>query len=73
MDREHRMLKAEILQAQGMKQKDIAELLGVTDRTVRNYLARSGQTFVGRPRPGKLDGYKGFDRHGLGGGPGLQP
>ena len=36
MDKEHRMLKAEILQEQGWKQREIAEMLGVTDRTVRN-------------------------------------
>ncbi len=38
MDKEQRMLDARIMQAQGMKQREIAEQLGVTKRTVRNYL-----------------------------------
>lgn len=38
MDKEQRMLDARIMQAQGMKQWEIAEQLGVTERTVRNYL-----------------------------------
>ncbi len=38
MDKEHRMLDARIMQAQGMKQREIATQLGVTDRTIRNYL-----------------------------------
>jgi transposase len=38
MDKEHRMLDARIMQAQGLKQREIAAQLGVTDRTVRNYL-----------------------------------
>jgi transposase len=38
MDKEHRMLRARMLKAKGYKQTEIAEMLGVTDRTVRNYL-----------------------------------
>lgn len=38
MDKEHRMLDAHILQAKGFTQVEIAEMLGVSDRTVRNYL-----------------------------------
>ena len=38
MEEEHRMSQARILKAQGHKQPEIAEMLGVTDCTVRNYL-----------------------------------
>ena len=38
MEQEHRMLDARILQGQGYSQVQIAEMLHVTDRTVRNYL-----------------------------------
>jgi predicted transcriptional regulator len=38
MDKGHCMLNARILQAQGYTQVQIAEMLGVSDRTVRNYL-----------------------------------
>ncbi len=38
MEQEHRMLEARILQGQGYTQVQIAEMLEVTDRTVRNYL-----------------------------------
>jgi hypothetical protein len=31
MDKEHRMMKAEILQGEGFKQREIAEMLSVTD------------------------------------------
>jgi hypothetical protein len=37
MDKEHRMMKAEILQGEGFKQREIAEMLGVTDRTYAHY------------------------------------
>ena len=38
MDKEQCMLEARILQAQGYTQLQIAQVLGVTDRTVRTYL-----------------------------------
>jgi predicted transcriptional regulator len=38
VEQEHRMLDARILQGQGYTQVQIAEMLNVTDRTVRNYL-----------------------------------
>ena len=58
MDKEHRMMKAEILQGEGFKQREIAEMLGVTDRTVRNYLS-GHQDLHPRPRrPSKLDPFK---------------
>jgi len=38
MDKEKCMLDARIMQAQGYTQVQIAQLLGVTDRTVRTYL-----------------------------------
>jgi transposase len=60
MDKEHRMLKAKQMQAQGYKQWQIAQELDVSDRTVRNYLREDL-----RPRPkvhreSKLDAYKPF-------------
>jgi predicted transcriptional regulator len=38
MEREHRPLDARILQGQGYKRVQIAEMLHVTDRIVRTYL-----------------------------------
>lgn len=38
MDKEHRMLEARILQRQGKTQVEIAQALGVCERTVRNHL-----------------------------------
>jgi len=38
MEEENRMSQARILKAQGHKHPEIAEILGVKDRTVRNYL-----------------------------------
>jgi transposase len=60
MDKEHRMLKAEILQEQGWKQREIAEMLGVTDRTVRNYLRPQPKVTEPTRRPSKLDRFKPF-------------
>ena len=60
MEQEHRMLDARILQGQGYTQVQIAEILGVTDRTVRNYLKNMPR---GRKRPvrvSKVDPYKGL-------------
>jgi transcriptional regulator len=34
MDKEHRMLEARLLQAKGLTQKEIAETIGKSERTV---------------------------------------
>jgi transposase len=60
MDKEHRMMKAEILQGQGLKQWEIAEQLGVSDRTVRNYLHPKPTPTETYQRPSKLDPFKPF-------------
>jgi predicted transcriptional regulator len=52
------MLKAKVLQEQGKTQQEIADALGVTDRTVRNYLKRAGKRKERRKRKSKLDGQK---------------
>ena len=60
MDKEQCMLNARILQAQGYTQVQIAEMLGVSDRTVRTYLK---ELAAGRKKPlrhSKLDPYKPF-------------
>jgi transposase len=60
MDQEHRMLDARILQGQGYSQVQIAQMLNVTDRTVRNYLKGMPR---GRKRPlrvSKVDPFKPF-------------
>jgi predicted transcriptional regulator len=48
MDKEQCMLNARILQAQGYTQVQIAEMLGVSDRTVRTYLK---ELPAGRKKP----------------------
>lgn len=58
MDKEHRMMKAEILQGEGFKQREIAEMLGVTDRTVRNYLKEHPQAEPRPRRSSKIDPFK---------------
>ena len=58
MEQEHRMLDARILEARGYTQVQIAEMLKVTDRTVRNYLRYPPR---GRKRPvraSKVDPHK---------------
>lgn len=60
MTKEHCMLKAKILQDQGKTQLQIAAELGVTDRTIRNYLKRYGKPRSGRVRQSKLDAFKAF-------------
>jgi transposase len=60
VEQEHRMLDARIMQAQGYTQVQIAEMLHVTDRTVRNYLKYPPR---GRKRPirsSKVDEFKTF-------------
>ena len=58
MDRENRMLDARILQAQGHTQIEIAELLGVCERTVRNYLKQRPQARKSPNRASRLDPFK---------------
>jgi len=60
MTKEHCMLKAKILQEEGKTQREIAEALGVTDRTVRNYLKRNDRTGKKRAYSSKLDPFKAF-------------
>lgn len=60
MTKEHCMLKAKILQEEGKTQREIAEALGVTDRTVRNYLKRIDQPGKKRAFSSKLDPFKDF-------------
>ena len=64
------MLKAEILQGQGLKQWEIAEKLGVTDRTVRNYLHPKPKPSEPYQRPSILDPFKPFIDSVLEGNPG---
>ncbi len=54
------MLEARILQAQGYTQMQIAEELGVTDRTVRTYLKARPCARKKPVRPSKLDPFKAF-------------
>ena len=60
MTKEHCMLKAKILPEQGKTQLQIAAELGVTDRTIRNYLKRCDEPRNGRARQSKLDAFKAF-------------
>jgi len=60
MEKEHRMLQARILKAQGYKQAEIANMLGVTDRTVRNYLTNPPSPRKRTTRKSLLDPYKSF-------------
>jgi len=52
------MLDARLLQAQGHTQVEIAGILGVCERTVRNYLKQMPQARKGPKRPSKLDPFK---------------
>ncbi len=54
------MIKAHLLKEQGYKQHEIAEKLGVTDRTVRNYLKSAPRQRKNRDYSSKLDPYRGF-------------
>ena len=54
------MLEAHKLQAEGRTQKEIAEILGVTDRTVRNYLREAPRKRKPPIRTSKLDPYLEF-------------
>lgn len=59
---EHRMMDARFYQAQGMTQMEIAEALGVTDRTVRNYLSERPRPRIKPNRPSKLDPFREYVR-----------
>jgi len=60
MDKEQCMLEARILQAQGYTQVQIAQMLGVSDRTVRTYLKEHPCGRKKPVRPSKLDPFKLF-------------
>jgi transposase len=67
MDKEHRMMSAKILQSQGLTQLEIAEQLGVCERTVRNYLKHDLPEGRKRPkRASKLDSYRPFIEETIG-------
>jgi len=59
---EHRMMDARFYQAQGMTQKEIADALGVTDRTVRNYLSERPRPRIKATRRSKLDPFRDYVR-----------
>jgi transposase len=59
---EHRMMDARFYQAQGMTQKEIAEALGVTDRTVRNYLSERPRPRIKPVRKSNLDPFRDYVR-----------
>lgn len=54
------MLKAHIFKEQGYKQHEIAEIIGVTDRTIRNYLKAEPCQRNKRKYSSKLDKFKSF-------------
>lgn len=58
--KEKRMNTAQIYQSQGWKQSEIAEKLGITDRTVRNYLNKEPEPRKKVKRSSKLDAYKSY-------------
>lgn len=60
MNKEMKMLTARQLKHEGFRQNEIAEVLGVTDRTVRNYLNRPPEPRKKMIRKSKLDPYKAF-------------
>jgi transposase len=54
------MLEAQKMQAQGMKQRIIAEHFGVTERTVRNWLKEKPRQRKVPEKKSKLQAYKAF-------------
>jgi predicted transcriptional regulator len=58
MDQKHRMLDARIPQGQGYSQVQIAEMLHVIGRTVRNYLKNMPQESKRPVRGSKVDPHK---------------
>jgi transposase len=59
MYKEQKMMKARILQAKGYRQREIAEMLDVSERTVRNYLNNPPSPRKKGKRPSKLDSFVG--------------
>lgn len=59
---EHRMMDARFYQAQGMTQLEIAAALGVTDRTIRNYLSERPRPSIKPIRRSKLDPFREYVR-----------
>jgi transposase len=68
---EHRMMDARFLQAEGKTQKEIGEILGVTDRTVRNYLKSPPRERLKPVRVSKLDPYREYLRRRVDDNPGV--
>ena len=64
MDKEHSMLEARILQGQGKTQAEIAEILGVCERTVRYHL-------TGMPTERKKPKRGSMNRPGIAGEPSI--
>ena len=62
MVKEQSMLDARIMQAQGMKQREIAQQLGVTERTVRNYLRYPPRPRKKPKKASVLDPFKSYIR-----------
>ena len=60
MEQEKQMLKAHLLKNQGYKQREIAEMLEVSDRTIRNYLKNPPAKRKKRIYKSILDSYKPF-------------
>ena len=58
MDKEHRMLEARLLQAKGLTQKEIAETIGKSERTVRYYLKQMPRPRKNPVRGSKVDPFK---------------
>ncbi|WP_213996521.1 IS21 family transposase [Tepidanaerobacter syntrophicus] len=58
MDKEHRMLEARLLQAKGLTQKEIAETIGKSERTVRYYLKQKPGPRKNPVRGSKVDPFK---------------
>lgn len=58
MDKEHSMLEARILQGQGKTQAEIADILGVCERTVRNHLKGLPEARKKPVRESKVDAFK---------------
>lgn len=59
---EHRMMDARFYQAQGKTQIEIAEIFGVTDRTVRNYLSERPRERKKPVRQSKVDPFRVYVR-----------
>jgi transposase len=60
MRKKNRMIEAAKLRARGYKQREIADLLGVSERTVRTYLKNPPSSRKRTPRRSLLDPYKAF-------------